>query len=145
MHLLLWLLFGLHVMILDIHAADENRPINQEILGKNERLSLRWYRSVSVFAKPVIKAFINSAVEVPTRSQKFRKLIKQGSVSNAIADFKQLKPTNVKEGKYSTVISSGGLNIMFRLRDHSNKHMPTIQISDPNGASSFKIFYRQTP
>ena len=142
----MWLLISLLVLILNsINAADEQGPIHQEISGGNKQSSFHSTRSVSGFTQPAIRALISSAKEVPTRSPKFRKFVKQGSVSKAVADFDHLKPTDVEERMYSTFASVGDLKVQFKIRDHRHNKGPTIQISDPSGVTSFKIIYIRNP
>ena len=125
-----------------VHATCET--YHEIISSGNDQPNFRWYRSVSGFAQPAIKALIHSAREVPTKSVRFKKLVKQGSLSNAIADFQKLMPTNVEDKMYSTFASVGDLRVQFKQRDMRHNHAPTLQIVDPDSHTSFVVVYIKT-
>ena len=139
----LWFLVGLLVLTLDIiHAADEKGPIRQETSDGSIRSSFRWTRSVSGFAQPAIKRLIASAVEIQTKIRpRFKIFLKQGSVSDAVADFNRLKPTDVDKRLLATHASVGDVKIQFKLRDYRHNKAPTIQLSRHEGATPLKIVY----
>ena len=100
--------------------------------------NIRRSRSVPGIANPAIKAFIKSAVEVPTTSQKYRKFMKEGNRQDAIADFNKLKPTNVLQKRLTTGGFVGDAKLLLKLNPGRR---PNILIFDPKSDSSVKIVY----
>lgn len=137
----LWLAVGLSVLVLDVvHASDEEQPtyLYKEILDENKISDLRKSRSSPGRR---IAAFLRSAVEVSTKSKKFRRFVKQGSVSDAVEDFNQLNPTNVRKRRYSTDAFVGDAHVKLQRLDRGQYDQPTIEITYPQGIASFKIVY----
>ena len=148
MHIHLCLTFGLLALVPDIvQAADEKRFIYRDIPGGNKLSNIRWSRSVSGIAKLVIRFLINSAVEVPTKSQQYRTFIKHGSSSDAVTDFAKLQPTKFQNRmQYSIEGLVGNVEVKLRLKDHIHNRRPSIEIADPYGsARPVKIVYIKDP
>ena len=141
MYLPLLLTRYLMVLVLGIvQAADGNRLAYQEISGGQK--VIRRSRSVLDIANPAIKALIKSAVEVPTSSQMYRKFLKQGQVSDAIADFNKLEPTHVRRiGFFAKEGFVGDTELKLKIQDRINSWLPTILIADPKSAKLVKIIY----
>ena len=138
MHIQLYLTVGLLTLVPGIvQATDEKRPIYRYISSGNKLSNIRWSRSVP----GMIRALINSAVEVPTKRQKYRKFIKQGSKLDAVADFEKLQPTNTQKQLYSTDAFVGDVEVKLRFRDSVHNRRPSIEIIDPSGARPVKILY----
>ena len=148
MHIHFCLTFGLLALVPDIvQAADGKRLIYRDIPGGNKLSNIRWSRSVPGIAQLVIRSLINSAVEVPTKSQQYRKFIKHGSSSDAVTDFAKLLPTKFQNRmQYSIEALVGNVEVKLRLKDHIHNRRPSIEIVDPYGsAPPVKIVYIRGP
>ena len=143
MHLLVCLVLVLGTP--STHTADRKRPTYPEISGGNKLPNIRWPRSGPAIAKPAIKALINSAVEVPSLATTFRKMMKQGRVSDAIADFKNLKPTFVTKRWFSADGFVGDVEVKLQYKDLVYSRRPSITILDSSGAKPITIVYVQYP
>ena len=136
------------VLVLDTPSAqtdDKKRPTYLEISSGNKQYNIRWSRSSPAIAKPAINALINSAVEVPTRFTTFRKIMKQGSISDAIEDFKNLNPTSITTRWFSTDGFVGNVKVKLKFKDRIYSRWPSIIIRDSSGAKPIRIVYINDP
>ena len=134
-------------MILGLdHPAKDNiltkhKDFESKIIREHEPNSRR-SRSVRGITSPVLKALIDTAIEVPTSSTLYSKFEKYGGPGDAIADFYKMRPKGLRislEPKETRGSAGGfvdGTDVQLRLR----KRWPTILIYTKD-ASAIKIRY----
>ena len=120
------------------HDILSNQNFESKTIKENEP-NFRQSRSVMGITNPVLKALINTAIEVSTSSTKFRKFVKRGSVDDAVADFNKLQPKSLRVSM-GTEETRGGFVGDTDVQLHIRKRWATILLY-PKDAGAIRISY----
>ena len=137
-----------------VYVSAENKFESTNVVNGNTDISNRHssvdrqIRSVLGVGKAAMDALLKGTKEVPTKSIKYKKYLKQGNLLEAISDFKSVKPNLIdidrKQFKLEGVLEDRTF-LRLRMYDRSNHRRPTIFVEDSEGKNPIKIIYIDKP
>ena len=133
-----------------VYVSAENKFESTNFVNGNTDISNhhpnvdRQIRSVLSIGKATMEALLKGTKEVPTKSIKYKKYLKQGNLPEAISDFKSVNPNLIdidrKQFKLEGVLEDRTF-LRLRMYDRSNHRRPTIFVEDSEGKNAVKIIY----